>query len=264
MFFTPLYPRGTEIEEEFHADLTKPRNVLCKTEWKHAQDAVYCIHFGRAQEKGTAFWQTNSHAIIAYCTTRLYRTSDPTTWMTMYQRSSTQKKNCKSSGSNSSSSSKVSVAGVTRSPAPSEPRAAVPDPTASDAPRDVRGVVPQAPLSHGNAGVISTAAGCGVTPNDRCGARCSDKHPRAVQCGLAALTRSVVCVADPTFNRSENEPASGSVSCSGCPPVSHSRKACQTRLRSRGALQDTASESQTREVANIACDGAAEAKKKSA
>ena len=52
----------------------------------------------------------------------------------------------------------------------------------------VRGVVPQVPLKHDNAGGTSTAAGCGVTPNDRCGARCSVKHQRAVQCGLAAPT----------------------------------------------------------------------------
>ena len=54
--------------------------------------------------------------------------------------------------------------------------------------RQVRGVVPQAPLKHGNAGGTSTAAGCGATPNDRCGARFSVKHPRHVQCGFAAPT----------------------------------------------------------------------------
>ena len=57
VFFTPLMnPWGTEDEEEYCYDVfTKPRKVHCKIVWKHSQDAVYWIHFGRAQEKGTAF-----------------------------------------------------------------------------------------------------------------------------------------------------------------------------------------------------------------
>ena len=44
VFFTPL-PKMT-------------RKVHYKTGWKYSQDAVYWIHLGRAQEKGTAFWAT--------------------------------------------------------------------------------------------------------------------------------------------------------------------------------------------------------------
>ena len=55
VFFTPLYPCRTEEEAEYCRDLTKPRKVLCKTEWKHSQKAVRWIHLGSAQEKGTAF-----------------------------------------------------------------------------------------------------------------------------------------------------------------------------------------------------------------
>ena len=52
-----------------------------KTWWKHSQDAVYWIHFGRAQEKGIAFWQTKiaCNHCIQHGTTKLYRTSDLTT-----------------------------------------------------------------------------------------------------------------------------------------------------------------------------------------
>ena len=66
VFFTPQIPWCTEGEEQCHDDLTKPRKVHHKIGWKHSQDAMYWIHFGRAQEKGLAFWQTKSHAIIAY------------------------------------------------------------------------------------------------------------------------------------------------------------------------------------------------------
>ena len=55
VFFTPLYPCRTEEEAEYCRDLTKPRKVLCKTEWKHSQKAACWIHLGSAQEKGTAF-----------------------------------------------------------------------------------------------------------------------------------------------------------------------------------------------------------------
>ena len=53
--------------------------------------------------------------------------------------------------------------------------------------RLVRGV-PEAPPKQGNAGGTSTAVGCDAPPNGRCGARFSVKHPRPVQCGLAAPT----------------------------------------------------------------------------
>ena len=83
VFFTPLNPWGTEVEEEYCDDLTKPRKVHYKTGWTHSQDSVYWIHLGhmrKAHEKGIAFWQMKSHAIIAYNTIPPdYRTSDLTT-----------------------------------------------------------------------------------------------------------------------------------------------------------------------------------------
>ena len=56
VFFTPLNPRRDEIEEVFKGDLTKPRKVHCNTSWTQAQNAVYWIHLGKAQEKGMSFW----------------------------------------------------------------------------------------------------------------------------------------------------------------------------------------------------------------
>ena len=66
VFFTPLDPWRDEIEEEFLGDLSKPRQVHLKTQWKHAQDAVYCIHLAKAREKGFTSWQTRSHTVIAF------------------------------------------------------------------------------------------------------------------------------------------------------------------------------------------------------
>ena len=88
MFFTPLNPWCTEED----CDLTKPRKVHYKTGWKHSQNAAHWIHLGRAQEKGIAFWQTKSHAIITCSTVPpdcIERVISQRGKMTIYQRSST-------------------------------------------------------------------------------------------------------------------------------------------------------------------------------
>ena len=71
VFFTPLNPWSTDDEEEYCGDLTKPRKVRHKTWWKHSLKAASWIPLGRAQEKGIAFWQTTSHAIITNSTVPL-------------------------------------------------------------------------------------------------------------------------------------------------------------------------------------------------
>ena len=79
-------------KKKYCDDLTKPRKVHCKAGWKHFQNAVYWIHLGRAQEKGTAFWRTKSHAIITNSAVPLVCVERVTTQrgeMTIYQRSST-------------------------------------------------------------------------------------------------------------------------------------------------------------------------------
>ena len=92
VFFTPLNPRGTEEEQEYCDDLTKARKVYYKTGWKHSENAVYWIHLGRAQERGIAFWQSKSHAIITNSTTPLdciERVISQRGEMTVHERSST-------------------------------------------------------------------------------------------------------------------------------------------------------------------------------
>ena len=72
---------------------------------------------------------------------------------------------CRHSCSSASANGPVesrSTAGVTRSPAPSEARAAASDPTAFTARK--------ASQKHGNAGGTSTVAGRDAAPNGRCGA----------------------------------------------------------------------------------------------
>ena len=61
VFFTPKDPWGDETEEEFDGDLTKPRKVHYKNNWKYSQDAVYWIHLAKALEMVLKFWQTRSH-----------------------------------------------------------------------------------------------------------------------------------------------------------------------------------------------------------
>ena len=57
-----------EIGEKVQGDMSKPRKVHCKSEWKRAQDVANCIHSDKAQEKDMTFWQTKSLAIIDYTT----------------------------------------------------------------------------------------------------------------------------------------------------------------------------------------------------
>ena len=52
VFFTPLDPFGDDTEEEFNDDLSKPRKVHYKSEWKVSQDKVNWINLRKAQEKG--------------------------------------------------------------------------------------------------------------------------------------------------------------------------------------------------------------------
>ena len=89
VFFTPLDPWRDETEETFQGDLSKPREVHHKTEWKRAQDAVYWIHLAKALEKSITFWQTKSHVIFAHetvppdCIERVISQNGETT---LYQR----------------------------------------------------------------------------------------------------------------------------------------------------------------------------------
>ena len=55
VFFTPFFPRGTEIEEEFHDDLTKPRNVHCKTEWNTLRTPFTASTSGGRRRKAQRF-----------------------------------------------------------------------------------------------------------------------------------------------------------------------------------------------------------------
>ena len=60
-------PGKTRLKNNFKkGDMSKPRKVHYKTEWKRTQDAVYCIHLAKAQDKGITFWQTESNVSIAY------------------------------------------------------------------------------------------------------------------------------------------------------------------------------------------------------
>ena len=65
VFFTSRDPFGDETEE-FNSDLSRPRKVHYRSEWKHHLDAVHWIHLARARDKGLQFWQTRSHAIVFY------------------------------------------------------------------------------------------------------------------------------------------------------------------------------------------------------
>ena len=84
-------PKQPTEEGEYCDDHTKPRKVHYKPVWNPCQDAVYWIHLGRAQEKGTAFWQSKSHAIFAFSTfpPDCIERDLTTRRMTIYQRSST-------------------------------------------------------------------------------------------------------------------------------------------------------------------------------
>ena len=53
-----------EPQEDEPYDVTKPRGVLYRTKWKVYQNAVYWISLKSAQDRGLAFWQTNSNAVI--------------------------------------------------------------------------------------------------------------------------------------------------------------------------------------------------------
>ena len=64
-FFTPVDPRGDEVEEEFGGDLSKPRKVHHKTKWTHCQNDVCWIHLARAQEM--------EPAVLAIKVSRRYR-----------------------------------------------------------------------------------------------------------------------------------------------------------------------------------------------
>ena len=65
VFFTAVN-RMTEPQKDEPYDVTKPRKVPYKTKWNVYQDAVYWINLKNAQEKGLAFWQTRSNAVILH------------------------------------------------------------------------------------------------------------------------------------------------------------------------------------------------------
>ena len=72
VFFTAVNPvTGSQQDESY--DVMKPRKVPYKTKWKVYQDAENWINLKSAQDKGSAFWQTHSNALILHdsCASRL-------------------------------------------------------------------------------------------------------------------------------------------------------------------------------------------------
>ena len=62
VFFT-VDPVNEPREDEPH-DVTKPRQVPYRNRWKSVPERSFWISLKSAQEKGLAFWQTRSNAII--------------------------------------------------------------------------------------------------------------------------------------------------------------------------------------------------------
>ena len=93
VFFTSRRTHGVpKKKKSIVVILRNPEKFTTKQGWKHSQNAVYWIHLGRAQEKGIAFWQTKSHAIITNSTVPpdcIERVISQRGEMTIYQRSST-------------------------------------------------------------------------------------------------------------------------------------------------------------------------------
>ena len=57
----------TEPQKIEPYDVTKPRKVPYKTQWKVYQDVTHlCINLNSAQEKGLVFWQNRSKAFILH------------------------------------------------------------------------------------------------------------------------------------------------------------------------------------------------------
>ena len=56
----------TDSQEEAYRDVSKPRKVQCRTKWKMFQNALNWINLRNAQDKGLAFWQTRSNAVILH------------------------------------------------------------------------------------------------------------------------------------------------------------------------------------------------------
>ena len=64
VFFTAVDPMSDSHEEE-HRDVSKPRKVQYKTQWKVFQEAaIFWMNLRNAQDKGLEFWKTRSNAII--------------------------------------------------------------------------------------------------------------------------------------------------------------------------------------------------------
>ena len=56
-------PTGDETEEDYH-DSTTSRKVDNNNKWENSQDAIHWVNSGKAQDEGSQFWRTRSHAII--------------------------------------------------------------------------------------------------------------------------------------------------------------------------------------------------------
>ena len=65
VFFITVDPMNELREDELY-DETKARQVPDRTRWKVFQNARCCINLRRAQDKGLAFWQTRSNAIVLH------------------------------------------------------------------------------------------------------------------------------------------------------------------------------------------------------
>ena len=53
-------------QEEEYQDVSKPRKVRYKNQWKEFQDATSWINLRKAQDTGLDFWQTRANAITFY------------------------------------------------------------------------------------------------------------------------------------------------------------------------------------------------------
>ena len=68
VFFTAVDPMNAHLHVQREFDLTKPRVVIYKENWKVHQNSVYRVNLKLAQRKGLTFYQTRSNAIILYDT----------------------------------------------------------------------------------------------------------------------------------------------------------------------------------------------------
>ena len=72
VLFTAVNPMHKNHKDPTERDLTKPRLVSYKQQWKVHQGTVYWVDIQLAQRKGLKFYQTRPNAIILYDTLPAY------------------------------------------------------------------------------------------------------------------------------------------------------------------------------------------------